>query len=70
MAKEQMLDFVRNLPRDNDGLVYAPLSFDVDDRDFEIGALYELDADGAVRLISVAEDCAVCELGGTFIESK
>lgn len=62
MAKEQMLDFVRNLPRGDEGPVYVPLSFDVDDRDFEIGALHKLDADGAVRLISVAEDCAVCEL--------
>lgn len=70
MAKEQMLDFVRNFPGDDKGLIYIPLSFNTDDRDFEIGALRELDTDGTIRLISVAEDCAVCELGGTFIESK
>lgn len=62
MAKEQMLDFVRTLSGDDVGLVYIPLSFDTDDRDFEIGVLRELDADRTIRLISVTEDCAVCEL--------
>ena len=33
MAKEQMLDFVRNFPGDDKGLIYIPLSFDTDDRD-------------------------------------